>query len=157
MNLLLQIILLSMAPIVELRGGIPLAIASGISPISAFLICTLANILIIPIVFLFLNTINVLLLKIPAYNTFFHKTIERSRKKIHNSVDKYGYLGLAIFVAIPLPFTGVYTGVLGAWTLGMNKIKSFASIALGVIIVGIIVTLVSYYGLSVLNIFIKRP
>jgi uncharacterized membrane protein len=155
MNVILQIILLSIIPISELRGGIPLAIASGFNPISAFLICTLANIVIIPIVFLFLNTINVLLLKIPPYSTFFHKTIERSRKKIHNSIEKYGYLGLAIFVAIPLPFTGAYTGVLGAWALGMDKRKAFASIALGVIVAGIIVTLVSYYGLSVLSIFLK--
>ena len=156
MNIILQIILLSMAPISELRGGIPLAIASGFNPLSAFLICTLANIAIIPIVFIFLNTINVLLLKIPAYSTFFHKTLERSRNRIHKSIEKYGYLGLAIFVAIPLPLTGAYTGVLGAWALGMNKRKAFASIALGVIIAGISVTLISYYGLSVLNIFIKR-
>jgi len=155
MNIILQIILVSIAPIVELRGGIPLAIASGISPISAFLICTIANIVIIPIIFLFLATINLLLLKIPGYSTFFHRTIERSRKKIHNSIEKYGYLGLAIFVSIPLPFTGAYTGVLGAWALGMNKTKSFASIALGVIIAGIIVTLVSYYGINALNIFLK--
>jgi len=155
MNLILQIILLSMAPISELRGGIPLAIASGISPLSAFLICVLANIVIIPIAFLFLDTINILLLKIPSYNAFFHRTLERSRNKIHKSIEKYGYLGLAIFVAIPLPLTGAYTGVLGAWALGMNKMKSFASIAIGVIIAGIIVTLVSYYGLSMLSIFLK--
>ena len=145
-----------MAPISELRGGIPLAIVSGLSPILAFLICTLANIVIIPIVFVFLNTINILLLRIPSYSTFFHKTLERSRNKIHKSIEKYGYLGLAIFVAIPLPFTGAYTGVLGAWALGMNKKKSFASIALGVIIAGVIVTIVSYYGISILSIFIKK-
>jgi len=155
MNIILQIILLSMAPIVELRGGIPLAIASGVSPLSAFLICVLANIVIIPIAFLFLNTINLLLLKIPSYNSFFHRTLERSRNKIHKSIEKYGYFGLAIFVAIPLPLTGAYTGVLGAWALGMNKAKAFASIAIGVIISGIIVTLVSYYGLTMLSIFLR--
>lgn len=155
MNIILQIILLSMAPIVELRGGIPLAIASGVSPLSAFLICVLANIVIIPIAFLFLNTINLLLLKIPSYNSFFHRTLERSRNKIHKSIEKYGYFGLAIFVAIPLPLTGAYTGVLGAWALGMNKIKAFVSIAIGVIISGIIVTLVSYYGLTMLSIFLR--
>lgn len=155
MNAIAQIILLSMVPISELRGGIPLAIASGFNPISAFLICTLANIAIIPIVFLFLNTINLLLLKMNFYARFFNNTLERARNKIHKSIEKYGYFGLAIFVAIPLPFTGAYTGVLGAWALGMNKKKSFASIALGIIIAGIIVTIVSYYGITALNLFIK--
>ena len=156
MNLLIQIILLSMAPISELRGGIPLAIASGTSPIIAFLIGTLANIAIIPLVYFFLSTINILLLKIPLYSRFFNNSVERSRKRIHKSIEKYGYLGLAVFVAIPLPFTGAYTGTLGAWALGMDKRKAFASIALGVIVAGIIVTLVSYYGINLLTIFIKK-
>lgn len=155
MNTILQIILLSIVPISELRGGIPLAIASGLNPLSAFLICTLTNILIVPFVFLFLSTINLLLLKIDFYSRFFNNTVERARKKVHKSIEKYGYLGLMIFVAIPLPFTGAYTGTLGAWALGMNKKKAFVSIALGVIIAGIIVTIVSYYSLSMLNIFIK--
>ncbi len=157
MNNLLNIIGLSMLPISELRGGIPLALAYGFSPISAFLICTLANIIVIPIVFIFLEKINILFLNIKPYKSFFHRTVEKSRQKIHKKVEKYGYLGLMIFVAVPLPITGAYTGALGAWALGMDKKKAFASIALGVIIAGIIVTLVSYYGLYLLDIFIKKP
>lgn len=156
MNNLLEIIGLSMLPISELRGGIPLALVYGYNPINAFLICTLANIVIIPLAFIFLETINKLFLHIQWYNRFFHKTLERAQHKIHQSVEKYGYLGLMIFVAIPLPFTGAYTGVLGAWALGMNKKKSFAAISLGVILAGLIVTLVAYYGFHVLDIFIKK-
>ena len=156
MNNLLEIIGLSMLPISELRGGIPLALAYGFSPLSAFLICTLANILIIPIVFIFLDKINVLFLHIKSYRTFFHKYLERSRQKLHKKVEKYGYLGLMIFVAIPLPITGAYTGILGAWALGMDKKKAFAYIALGVILAGIIVTLISYYGFYLLDIFVKK-
>jgi uncharacterized membrane protein len=147
MNIILQIILVSIAPISELKGGIPLAIASGFSPINAFLIATLANIAIIPVFFLFLDTLNILLLKLPIYSRFFNRTLEKARNKVHKSLEKYGYLGLAIFVAIPLPFFGVYTGVLGAWALGMNKRKSFASTAVGTIIAGILVTIISYYGM----------
>lgn len=146
MNQILQVILLSLLPISELRGGIPLAIAYHFTPLAAFLICTLVNIIIIPIVFIFLETLNRLFLEIPAYDRFFHKTLERVRHKIHKKVEKYGYLGLMIFVAIPIPGTGAYTGTLGAWALGMSKKKAFAYISLGVIIAGIIVTLVSYYG-----------
>jgi uncharacterized membrane protein len=157
MNNFLEIILLSMLPISELRGGIPLAIAYHIHPLLAFLVCTLANIAIVPLVFLFLVTVNRLLLKIDAYSRFFHHFLERAQHKIHKSVEKYGYLGLMIFVAIPLPMTGAYTGTLGAWALGMDKKKAFVSIALGVIIAGIIVTLISYYGFYLLDVFIKKP
>jgi len=156
MNNLLEIIGLSMLPISELRGGIPLALAYDYSPITAFLICTLANIAIIPIVYIFLETLNKLFLKVHWYNRFFHRTLEKAQHKIHKKVEEYGYLGLMIFVATPLPFTGAYTGVLGAWALGMSKKKSFAAIAVGVIIAGIIVTIVAYYGLHVLDIFIKK-
>lgn len=157
MNNWIEVILLSMLPISELRGGIPLAIAYGISPFTAFLVCTLANILIIPIVFLFLVTLNKLFLKIDLYSRFFHHFLERAQHKIHKQVEKYGYIGLLIFVAIPLPMTGAYTGTLGAWALGMDKKKSFAAIAAGVIVAGVIVTLISYYGFHLLDIFIKQP
>ncbi|MCU0642353.1 MAG: small multi-drug export protein [archaeon] len=155
MNDLIQIILLNLAPISELRGGIPLALAYGYSPFFSFLLCTIANILVVPIVFIFLETINKLFLKIPAYSRFFHKTLERSRKKIHEKVEKYGYFGLMLFVAVPLPVTGAYTGTLGAWALGMSKKRAFAYISLGVILAGVIVTLVAYYGIQALSFLIK--
>ncbi len=146
MNNLLEIILLSMLPISELRGGIPLAIAYGLNPLTAFLICTLANILIVPLIFIFLEYLNNLFLHMQWYNKLFHKVLERARHKIHRQIEKYGYIGLMIFVAIPLPFTGVYTAALGSWALGMDKKKSFAYIALGAVLAGIIVTLITYSG-----------
>jgi uncharacterized membrane protein len=157
MNHLLEIILLSAAPISELRGGIPLALVYGLTPISAFLLCTLVNIAIVPVIFIFLETLNKLFLKIPVYARFFHHFVERARQKVHKQIEKYGYVGLAIFVAIPLPLTGVYTGTLGSWALGMEKKKAFVSIAIGAIIAGIIVTLVAYYGIYLFDIFLKNP
>jgi len=149
MNHLLQIILLSIAPISELRGGIPLALAYQMPPLTAFLLCTLANIAMIPIAFFFLDTLNNLFLKIPSYARFFHFTLERARKRAHKQVERYGPLGLMILVAIPLPLFGAYTGILGSWALGMDRKKSLALIILGTIIAGIIVTLLSYYGMHV--------
>lgn len=157
MNNLFEIIMLSLLPIAELRGGIPLAIYYGYSPLTAFLICTLTNMMVAPIGMIFLETLNNFLLKIRLYNSFFHRNVERARRRIHPSVEKYGYIGLMIFVAIPLPFTGAYSGTLGAWALGMEKKKSILFIILGVIIAGIIVTLISYFGIGALNIFIKKP
>ncbi len=145
--------LLSVLPISEVRGAIPLAFYNELGWFIIFLV--LLNILTIPLIFLFLDNINTLLLKIKPYKRFFEKTVERTRRKIHKKIEKYGYLGLMLFVAIPLPFTGAYTGTLAAWFFKMNRKKSFIAIALGVIIASIIVSLVCFLGLKTLSIFTK--
>ena len=152
---LINTIILSLLPISELRGGIPYGVASGLSFQLVFIVSVLANIAVIPLVFLFLDKINSLLLGIQWYNRFFYKNLARAQHKIHKSVEKYGYLGLMIFVAIPLPVTGAYTGALGAWALGMDKKKAFYYISLGVIIAGVIVSLAVYLGIKALSIFIN--
>ncbi len=151
MSAIINAILLSLAPIAELRGGIPLALASGIDPVTAYLACVAANILIIPIVFLFLGTLHNLFMKIPVYKKRFDRFLEKTHKKTHKKVEKFGYIGLTIFVMIPLPITGAYTGTLAAWLFGMNKTRSFFSIALGVIIAGIIVTAAYLTGAQALT------
>ena len=145
--------LLSVLPISEVRGAIPLAFYNELRWF--IIVLVLLNILTIPLIFLFLDNINTLLLKIKPYKRFFEKTVERTRRKIHKKIEKYGYLGLMLFVAIPLPFTGAYTGTLAAWFFKMNRKKSFIAIALGVIIASIIVSLVCFLGLKTLSIFTK--
>lgn len=147
-SLFLWTALWTLLPISELRGGLPLALAGGMPGLLAYLYCVALNILVTPIVFIFLHTLHKLLLRRQAYSRLFEKLIERSRKKVKAKVDKYGYLGLALFVAIPLPVTGAYTGAMGAWILGMDKKKSFAAIALGVCISGAIVYTAVQLGLS---------
>jgi uncharacterized membrane protein len=137
----------TLLPISELRGGLPFAIANGMPGLLAYAYCVLLNILVAPFVFLFLQTLHKLLLHWKAYATLFGRLIERSRTKVKAKVEKYGYLGLALFVAIPLPVTGAYTGAMGAWVLDMNKKKAFAAIALGVGISGIIVYTAVQLGL----------
>lgn len=155
MNPLLWAMLLSIAPVSELRGGIPYLAYNNFSPFFAFAVCVLINFLVVPIFFFFLEFIHHRLLHIRAYKMTFDHFLEKARRKTHKKIEKYGYLGLAIFVAIPLPVTGAWTGTLAAWFFGMEKKKAFLSIALGVIIAGIIVTLVSYLGIGALRIFIK--
>ena len=154
MNSVIETIILSILPVSELRGGIPYAIYSGINPIAAFLISVLANIIVVPVVFLFLDYIHCHLLKIRLYERTFNTFLERTRKKTHRLIEKYGYLGLAIFVAIPLPATGAWTGTLAAWFFGMKRDKSFLAVALGVVTAGIIVTAVVYFGISALRLFL---
>jgi len=146
MHPLWQAIVLSLLPVSELRGGIPVAIAQGVNPFLAFAVCVFANMLVAPIVFFFLEFVHHRLLPIRFYRKTFDWFLERARKKSHKTIEKYGYLGLAIFVAIPLPMTGAYTGALAAWFFGMKPGKSIASIALGVLAAGIIVTVAMMAG-----------
>ncbi len=155
MNNIISSIIASMLPVSELRGGIPIAYLSGNGIILSFLICTFANLLVVPIGWLFLEEFNSLFLKIDSYNKFFNNQVATARRKMKKTVDKYGYLGLMIFIAIPLPLTGAYTGTLGAWALGMEKKKSIMYGILGVIIAGIIVSSTVYFGLTAFNFFIK--
>jgi len=146
MNPLLLTILLSISPISELRGGIPYALSQGFGIQKAFFVCALANILIVIFIFLFLASLHKFFLEFVWYRKSFGYLIKRMQKKsvkVEKSRGKWGYLALCIFVAIPLPITGAWTGALIAWLLGWNKIKSFFSIALGVLIAGVVVSLVS--------------
>lgn len=138
--------LLSLLPIAELRGGIPYAVALGTNPIVAFIFCTLANILVIPICFLFLITLHKLLLKSRFYKKGFNAYLNHNnhkKEKVKKAYETYGLIALTVFVAIPLPLTGAWTGTFIAWLLGLKRVKSFFAIALGVIIAGVIVTLIT--------------
>ncbi|MBN2536277.1 MAG: small multi-drug export protein [Spirochaetales bacterium] len=143
-------------PIAELRGGIPYAyFQSQIPIIPAFIMCVVANAFVGPLVYFFLSTIHKLLIKWTAYQNFFEKIVERTRKKIHDKVEKYGWLGITLFVAIPLPITGAYTGALGAWILGVSKLKTILAVTLGVFIAGVIVTTVILGGEQVFGFLYK--
>jgi uncharacterized membrane protein len=138
---LLYAVLISMLPLGELRAGIPLAAATGVNLISAFLMCTLANIIVIPLIFLFLDTVHLLLLKMKWYEKLFKRVIHRVRRKTAKYVEKYGYFGLLLYVSIPLPVSGAYSGVLAAWLFDMDKKKAMIAVASGVLIAGTLVTL----------------
>jgi len=155
MNSLLNAIILSLLPISELRGGIPVAVYGGVNIFVAYIVCVIANILIIPIVFLFLEFIHHRLEWFTWYKRVFDRFLERTRKKVHKRVEKYGYFGLFLFTAIPLPITGAYTATVGAWFLGMKRCKSVAAIACGVLVSGLIVSTIVVLGIEALKIFVK--
>ncbi len=141
-------IILSILPISELRGGIPLAIIyaneNNIPVILVISLIIMLNILVIFFVFYFLDTIHHRLLNIKVYKKMFDSYIG----KIQNKLDKFekkhstmGFLALTLFVAIPLPATGAWSGCLISWLLGLDRKKSILGISLGVIIAGILVSL----------------
>jgi uncharacterized membrane protein len=157
---LLYAIILTILPITELRVGLPVAISYAIeNSIPIFLIFTLIvliNILLVFFVFFFLDNIHKHLLKIRVYKRIFEKYLERFQKKVDKFEKKhktFEFLALALFVGIPLPGTGAWSGCLLAWLLDLDRKKSMAAISLGVLIAGIIVLIGSLGFISVFNLF----
>ena len=143
---LLYALFLTIMPVTELRVGLPIAVIYAIDhniPISLiFLTIILTNILIIFFIFYFLDNLNSFFMKFNFYNRISRKFLKKFQKKVYKFEKRYktiGFLALILFVAIPLPGTGVWTGSLLAWILNLNRKKSIISISLGVIIAGILV------------------
>ena len=155
MRTLLVTLALCLLPISELRGGLPFALSNEVPLLVAWPICVGANALVAPLVYLFLSSLHKLLERWEPYRRLFDRIVERSRHKVQAKVEKYGYAGLILFVAIPLPITGAYTGTLGAWILGMDRRKTILAVFVGVIIAGIIVSIVFTLGIRALYFFIK--
>jgi uncharacterized membrane protein len=145
---LLYALILSILPISELRGGIPLAIIyANENNIPSFFVISLmilANILAIFIAFYFLDNIHKLLLKSKVYKKVFDSYFEKIQKKVDKFEKEFstmGFLALTIFVAIPLPGTGAWSGCIISWILGLDRKKSILSMGLGVLIAGVLVSL----------------
>jgi uncharacterized membrane protein len=147
---------LSFLPISELRGAIPFAIAQGIPWYAAYPYAAALNALVAPVCWVFLSTLHRLFLKLAWYEKIFNRFVERAREKLRGRVEKWGWLGVAVFVAIPLPVTGAWTGTLGAWMLGIPRRKTLPAVILGVIAAGAIVTSVMLLGIGALNVFVKK-
>ena len=137
------VFIISLMPILELRGGLLAASLLDIEFSRAAIICVIGNILPIPFVLLLLKYVLNLFEKWHVTKkivTWLEKKVEEKREQI----DKYGYLGLILFVGIPLPGTGAWTGSLIAVVLGMDRKKSFICILLGVAIAAVIMSILSY-------------
>ncbi len=155
-EIILKSFLWSILPISELRGGILYALTNGVDPIIAYLVCVCANLLAIPIVYVFLGVFHKQFMKIKFYEIIFDKFVARTRKKVEKDIQKYGFWGLMVFVMIPLPVTGAYTGTFAAWLFGFRKRQALLAVSLGVLIAGVIVTLVVLSGSSLISIFTKQ-
>ena len=134
-------LLVTVSPISELRGGIPLGILEfGLDPLFVFCIAVIANALVFfPVFFALRLFYDKVLFRIPLFD----KYLDNLRKRGKPKVEKYGFWGLFLFVAIPLPVTGAYTGTILAWLLGMDWRKAFPSVGLGVVVAGVVVLLIT--------------
>ncbi len=141
-----RFLLITVSPIAELRVGIPVGISLGLAPWFVLVMAVIANALVFfPVFFALRLFYHKFLFRIPLFNRY----LDNLRKRGKPKVDKYGFWGLTLFVAIPLPFTGAYTGTILAWLLDMNWRKAFPAVAVGVVIAGIICFLLVTLGATV--------
>ena len=144
-------LLLSMIPVVELRGGIPFGVAAGLPVWAAYLAAVIGNLLPVPFIVVYIRRIFMFMRQhMPRLNSVVDKMEQKAHLK-SASVLKYQYLGLAIFVAIPLPGTGAWTGSLAAAFLDMRLRKAFPAVLLGVLTAGCIMTALTHVGVNLFS------
>ena len=144
------VFIISMIPILELRGGLLVAKVIGVPLLTAIPLCIIGNIIPIPFILLFIRHILHWMKKIPKLDKI-AAWIENKAEKNKAKVLKYATFGLYIFVAIPLPGTGAWTGALVASMLDMRMKRSIPAILLGVMTAGVIMSLASYGAIGFLK------
>ena len=149
----LTVFFISMVPLIELRGAIPIAIGMGLPAIPAIVACVIGNMLPVPIVYIFARKFLLWGAKqryIGKICTFFVVKGERAGQKLSAKGGRSGLaLALLLFVGIPLPGTGAWTGTLGASFLNMGPKATAAAVSAGVVLAGILMSVVSLLGLHI--------
>ncbi len=133
---------ITLIPALELRASIPYGIFNGMSWPVVFLVCVLANILLGFAVFCIMAPCFNILRKWGWFERVIWPRLEKTRHRLHPYVEKYGEMGVAVFIGIPLPGSGVYTGAFGAYLLDLDRRKFAIANVVGVLIAGVAVTAV---------------
>ncbi len=144
------VFIISLMPILELRGGLIAAALLGLPPVPAYIISIIGNLIPIPLILWLLDYVFDFMKKHNILKKFV-LFCERKGNEKKDKIEKLGFWGLVLFVGVPLPGTGAWTGCLIATILRMDKKKAFLAAALGVIMASIIMMLISYGVLA--NIF----
>ncbi len=141
----LSIIIVGMLPVFELRGAIPLGFYLGMPVVKTFALAILGNLIpVIPLYFL-LQPVSSMLSRIPLFKVFFDRLFTHTKKRAQ-LIQRYETLGLILFVAIPLPITGAWTGTIAAALFKIKFKYTVIAVISGVIIAGIIVTILCLLG-----------
>ena len=138
----LLIIGVSAAPVIELRGGIPLALSQGFTPAVAMALALLGNLAVVPVLLWGFQWIESLFMRWPFTQEILERIFARSRRK-GRWVERWGSIGLVLLVAIPLPGTGAWTGAIAARLLGIPNKRAMLWIAVGVVVAASLVLLAS--------------
>lgn len=153
---ILEIILITFIPALELRASLPYAIlVVGMPWYWAFLLVVVANILLAPIVYYALKLFLDIVIKVPALKKLYERSLHKVQAQIKPKVDKYGFWALAFFIGIPLPGSGVYIGALAAFVLDIKPKQFILASVVGVLIAAIVVLIVVLTGTEVFSWIIK--
>ena len=140
-------ILLSISPFGEAKVGIPYGLFSGLNSYLVFVICFLANVLVFPLMLLFLDNINRHLLKWNPYKKAAINVARRAKVGSSGVIQRFGFFGLIFFVGLPIPGTGVYAGTIATYILNIERKKAFFANTIGIFFSSVIV-----WGTTILTI-----
>ena len=158
MKHILYLILITFIPLLELRASIPFGILyeQKFHWVWVFVICVVANIILGLLVFWLIERIIKLMTLIKPIGKLWNWYVDRVQHRIQKSVDRYGEWAVAVFIGIPLPGSGVYSGALAAYLIGLPFRKFIISNILGVLIAAVIVTTICLTGVEAFSFFLKK-
>ena len=151
MSRILWLAAITLIPMLELRASIPygiIGLRETISWPAVVIVCILTNILLGWVVFLIMGPLFTIFRKWAWFDRRIWPFLEKTRHRIHPYVEKYGEFGVAVFIGIPLPGSGVYTGAFGAYLIGLSRKKFIIANVIGVLIAGAAVTILSLFILN---------
>ena len=148
----IYIFLISMIPLIELRGAVPVSQVMRLPIVPSFIVCIIANMLPVPIIYLFARKVLIWGADKPIIGRFFSFCLEKGEKggkKLQAKAGRGLFVALLLFVGIPLPGTGAWTGTLAASILDMDFKSTVAAVMLGVLLAGMIMMIVSLAGVTI--------
>ncbi|MCL7416059.1 MAG: small multi-drug export protein [ANME-2 cluster archaeon] len=155
----LSIVIIAMLPVSELRGAIPVALAPAnvggyaMSVPEAYILAVIGNMIPVIPLLLFLEPVSDFLRRWRIWDVFFTWLFTRTHRNHNERFEKYGTLALTLFVAIPLPVTGAWTGCAAAFVFGIKFRHALLAIFAGVLIAGVVVSVFTLTGISIFELF----
>ena len=147
-----MIFFISMVPLIELRGAIPYSQYYGLPIVTSYIICIIGNMIPIPIIYLFARKVLIWGADKPVIGKFFTFCLEKGEKggkKLQAKAGRGLFLALLLFVGIPVPGTGAWTGTLAASILDMDFKSTVAAVLLGILLAGVIMMTLSFVGVNI--------
>lgn len=147
-----MIFFISMVPLIELRGAVPYSQIFGLPIVPSFIICIIGNMVPIPIIYLFARKVLIWGADKPVIGKFFTFCLEKGEKggkKLQEKAGRGLFLALLLFVGIPVPGTGAWTGTLAASILDMDFKSTVAAVLLGILLAGVIMMTLSFVGVNI--------
>jgi uncharacterized membrane protein len=148
----LGVVICSTLPVIELRGGVPMGAALGLPWWQSYIFAVLGNMIPVPIILLFVRSF-ILWMSNSRFRICrkIANKLERKAEKNRPKIEKYAFWGITLFIAIPLPMTGAWTGSLVCATIGEKFWRAMLAAFIGVLISGAIMTIISYGGVALFN------